>query len=249
MAKLFNEFTNRQGLIVFGGEASADYGMVVSEAPTFEKPTRKNTVYQVPGRNGAIVFQQDAWNDVTRKYKVWIAEDENEDLATKANAVLGWLYSKTGYQRLEDNFEPDVFRLAYYNGGQSVSNELTQYGETTLTFTCRPERFYKIGEDAISVTNGDKINNFTRYTSKPLIHIEVASATTITVTANGKTISAAVTDYINIDCETMNAYRLTSENKNGDISGDFPTLAPGTNTIGITGTLTSCTITPRFFTI
>ena len=66
MAKLFNEFTNRRGLIVYGGEASSDYGMVVAEAPSFERPTRKQSVYTVPGRNGAVVFQQAAWDDVSR---------------------------------------------------------------------------------------------------------------------------------------------------------------------------------------
>ena len=117
MAKLFDVGTNKRGLIVYGGEASADYGMVIAEAPTFEKATRKATVYNVPGRNGSIIFQQDAFNDVGRSYKVWLAPDEGEDLADKVSACSAWLISCTGYQRLEDSFEPDVYRLAYYNGG------------------------------------------------------------------------------------------------------------------------------------
>lgn len=247
MAKLFNEFTNRRGLIVFGGEASADYGMVVYEAPTFEKPKRKNQVYTVPGRSGAIIFQQDAWDDVTRSYRVWLAEDPDMDLPATVAAVAGWLYSKTGYQRLEDSFEPEVFRLAYYNGGQDVTNELTQYGQTTLAFTCRPERFYKTGEHPIAVTNGDQINNPTRFSSKPLIHLEGSG--TVTLTIGGATLSATLTDYMNIDTESMNAYRLPAENMNNKISGDFQTIAPGVNSIGITGTVTKCEIVPRFFTI
>lgn len=247
MAELFNHTTNRQGLIVYGGEASADYGMVVSEAPAFEKPARKCTTYQVPGRNGAQIFQQDAWEDVPRRYPVWIAGDENETLAEKVDALMGWLYSKKGYTRLEDNFEPEVYRLAYYNGGQDVSNELTQYGEATLLFTCRPERFYKSGDLPITVTNGVKVNNPTRYTSHPLIHIEGSG--TVTVTIGGKTMSATVTDYINIDTDAMNAYRQANENKNDKISGDFPQILPGVNTIGLTGTVSKCTIAPRYFTI
>lgn len=247
MAELFNEFTNRRGLIVYGGEASADYGMVVSEAPTFEKPTRKGTAYQVPGRSGDIIFQQDAWNDVTRSYRVWLAENGDENLAEQVDAVTGWLFSKTGYTRLEDSFEPEVFRLAYYNGGQEITNELTQYGEATLSFICRPERFYKSGEQAISVSNGDKINNPTRFTSKPIIHLEGTG--TVTIAIGGATMSATLTDYLNIDTETMNAYRLPAENKNDKISGTFPTIAPGVNTIGLTGSVTLCTIVPRYFTI
>ena len=247
MAKLFNEFTNRRGLIVYGGEASSDYGMVVAEAPSFERPTRKQSVYTVPGRNGDVVFQQDAWADVARTYQVWLAENGDESLTELVDAFEAWLNSQKGYQRLEDSFEPDVFRLAYYSGGIGVSNHLTQYGEATLSFTCRPERFYKSGEQPVTVVNGDKINNPTRFASKPLIHIEGSG--TVTISCGGKTMSASVTDYINIDCEQMNAYRLPAENKNSQISGSFPTIEPGINTVGITGTVSLCTITPRYFTI
>ena len=247
MAELFNEFTNRRGLLVYGGEASSDYGMVIAEAPSFDKPTRKNTVYNVPGRNGAIIFQEDAFEDITRSYRVWIADDAKKDLGETIHALTAWLYSNKGYQRLEDSFEPEIFRLAYYNGGNNVSNELMQYGETTLAFVCRPERFYKSGELPLSVSNGAKINNSTRFTAKPLIHIEGSG--TVTISIGGNTMSASITDYINIDCETMNAYRLAAENKNAQVSGAFPQILPGINTIGITGSVTSCVITPRFFTI
>ena len=247
MAELFNEITNRQGLLVYGGEASSDFGMVIAEAPTFERSTRKQEVFNIPGRNGSVIIQQDAWNDVPRSYKVWLTKTGEEDLATSVDALLGWLNSKKGYQRLEDNFEPNVFRLAYYSGGSNFENHLTQYGNGTLTFTCRAERFYKDAEHPIEVTNGDKLNNPTRYTSKPLIHIEGTGA--VTIAFGGATMSATLTDYINIDCDAMNAYRLPAENMNNKISGTFPTLQPGINTIGLTGSVTKVVITPRFFTI
>lgn len=247
MAKVFNWTTNRQGLFVFAGEASADYGMVIAEAPAFTRGKRKTTVYNVPGRNGSVVIQQDAWDDVERPYNVWIAQDREETLDTLVDAVEGWLNSVKGYQRLEDNFEPDIFRLAYYSGGDSFSNEAMMAGKATIRFTCRAERFYKSGEQEIEVTNGVQLMNPTRYTSKPLIHIEGSG--TVTVAIGGNTISANVTDYINIDSDTMNAYRLPAENKNGEISGTFPVIPSGLQTIGITGTTTKVTIVPRWFTI
>lgn len=247
MAKLFNQTTNRQGLLVYGGEASSDFGMVIAEAPAFNRSTRKQTVFSVPGRNGDIILQQDAWNDVPRNYNVWLTEGDGKDLTSKVDELMAWLNSKKGYQRLEDNFEPDVFRLAYYSGGASFENHLTQYGRGTLAFTCRAERFYKSGEQELTVSNGDKVNNPTRYASKPLIHIEGSGS--VTIAFGGATMSATLTDYINIDCDAMNAYRLPSENKNDKISGTFPTLQPGINTIGVTGSVTKVVITPRFFTI
>lgn len=256
MPEIFDNDTNRQGLIVYGSVNSSNYGIVVGEPPAFERPNRKQTIFQVPGRNGSVLFQEDAWEDVTRSYNVWLSENITEDsggdksgyLVEYVDAFEAALNSQKGYQRLTDNFEPDVYRKAYYSGGDSFTNELTQYGRATLRFTCRPERFLKSGETAINVTNGYVLNNPTRFEAKPLIHIE-ASNQTIAVTINGKTITAVVADYINIDCERMNAYRLATENKNADISGSFPTIASGNNTVGITGTFTKVTITPNFFTI
>ena len=246
MPNILNELTNRRGLIVYGGETSSDYGIVVGEVPSFDKPTRRSNVFNVQGRNGSIIFQDGSFDDVTRSYKVWVAEDNN-NLADKVNAVSAWLYSKKGYQRLEDSFEPDVFRLAYYNGSGNVSNELMTVGETTLSFVCRPERFLKSGEEVVSVTNGDSINNPTRFEAKPLIHIEGTG--TVSVKIGGKTITASITDYINIDCDRLNAYRLPSENKNADVTGTFPTIPEGVNTITLTGSITKCEITPRYYTI
>jgi phage-related protein len=246
MPNILNELTNKRGLIVYGGETSSDYGIVVGEVPSFDKPKRRSTVFNIQGRNGSIIFQDGSFDDVTRSYKVWIAEDNN-NLVDKVNAVSAWLYSKTGYQRLEDSFEPDVYRLAYYNGSGDVSNELMAYGETTISFTCRPERFLKTGEDVIDIYNGGSIYNPTRFEAKPLIHIEGSG--TVSVSINGKTLTASISDYINIDCDRMDAFRLPSENKNANITGTFPTLDAGKNTVSITGTVTKCTIKPNYFTI
>ncbi len=247
MPELFNSITNRQGLFVYAGETSADYGMVISEAPAFERSKRKQTIYTVPGRNGAILHQEDAWEDVPRTFNVWVAEERDQDLAELVTAVEGWLNSVKGYQRLEDSFEPDVYRLAYYEGGDSFSNNMTQYGRATIRFICRAERFLKNGEQPQTVTNGSKIYNPTRYTSKPLIHLEGSGSVSISI--GGKTMTATVSDYLNIDCETMNAYRLPAENKNNQISGDFPLLTPELNTVALSGSLSLVTIVPRFFTI
>ena len=250
MPKLFDNGTNTQGVIVYGGVDSSNYGIVVGESPAFERPVRKQTIVQVPGRNGSVLFQENAWEDVTRTYSVWLDEDiaNNKSLADKVNDYQAALNSLTGYQMLTDNFEPDVYRLAYYSGGDQFTNEMTQYGRANLRFVCRPERFLVSGADAVEVDDGDTLTNPTPFASKPLIHIE-ASNETISVSIGGKTITAEVTDYINIDCERMNAYRLPVENRNDKISGSFPTIPSGNNTIGITGNYTKVEITPNYFTI
>ena len=253
----WNTLTNKQGLIVWGGEQSTNYGIVVSSAPVFDRPVKRANVYNVQGRNGSILFQDGSFDDVTRTYRVFITEDEqydsggslvSGDLASRVYAFSEWLYSKNGYQELTDNFEPDIYRLAYYSGGQNVTDNLLMYGETDIQFTCRPERFYTSGKTAETHTNGDTITNPTKYTSKPLIHIEGSG--TVTVTLGGKTMTAVLgtADYIDIDCDRMNAYKGAT-NKNDKISGDFPVIKSGNNSLGTTGTITLLKITPRYFVI
>ena len=247
MPDLFNFGTNKQGLIVYGGESSTDYGIVVSEAPAFDKAKKRVQVFNVPGRNGAVIYEDGSYEDTTRNYNVWVAKGREESLPEIVDAMSSWLYSKSGYVRLEDSFEPDVFRLAYYNGGQEVTNRMLQVGETTLPFICRAERFYKDAEQEQTVSNGDSIYNPTRFASKPLIHIEGLGSVSISI--QGVTMTATLTDYINIDCDSQDAYRQSAENMNNKISGTFPTIKPGTNTIATTGTITKVTIIPRYFTI
>ena len=259
MAKLFGAGTNKQGLIVYNGETSADYGMVISEAPDFEKPSRKQTTFTVPGRSGVVLFQEDAWNDVTRKYRVWCPKSDRESLTDVANGLTAWLNSAKGYQRLEDSFEPDVFRLAYYSGGDDVENHIMQYGESDLTFTCRPERFLKIGENKIPIEAGNfNLYNPTKFDAKPLIYLAShhVFGAEMTLTIGGKTLVVGPTSYTTmieafIDCETMNVTRPDGTLANSSVSGEFLTIPGGQVSCSLTveGTLDGAYIIPRYFTI
>ena len=172
MPKLYDMTTDRDGFFVFGGENSKDFGVVIAEAPTFNHAQRKGAAFDVPGRNGAIIRQQKAWNNVPQAYKIWIAAEHDYELPEKAAALAAWLNSLEGYQRLEDSFMPGVYRLAYYNGGQEITNNFMQYGEATISFNCRPEYFQKDGEQPRPLTSGEPIYNPTRFDAASLLHIE-----------------------------------------------------------------------------
>jgi phage-related protein len=240
----------KQGLIVYAGKPSTDYGIVVSEAPAFDKPRRKTTVFNVPGRSGSIVVQEDAWEDTVRSYHVWLTKDAKKDLTASVNAISEWLYSASGYQRLEDSFEPDTFRLAYYNGGQEFATRLMQAGEATISFTCRPERFYKNAYDeAIDITSGITIINPTPFKAKPIIIIVTSGTQTVDLYVHGHHMTAEVTNVLYIDSDTMNAYDYLNNNMNANVSGEFPVLDPGSNGITISGSVNMVQLVPRFYTI
>lgn len=237
----------KHGAIIWAGKSSQDFGIVVENPPSIRRPARKFTKYTIPGRNGDIVEQQDAWDNYTQKYTIWAGGDDYGSAPITYSAISSWLLSPKGYQRLEDNFEPDIYREAYFVGPVDADNLLTKVGRCELSFICKPQRFLKIGEKTIGTAYPLDLYNPTQFDAKPLI--KVYGSGDGTVTLNGVTMTiTGMTDYLYIDCETMNVYRQEAENMNSLVSGSFPTIAPGTNTLTFTG-LTRVDITPRYYTI
>jgi len=238
----------KHGAIIWAGKSSQDFGIVVENPPAIKRPARKFTKYSVPGRNGDIVEQQDAWDNYTQTYTIWAGGNDYGSAPITYSAISSWLLSPKGYQRLEDNFEPDIFREAYFVGPVEADNLLTKVGRCDLSFVCKPQRFLKIGEKTTSyLLSGSELYNPTQFDAKPLI--KVTGSGSGTVTLNGVTMTiTGMTDYLYIDCEAQNVYRLESENKNSLVSGSFPTIAPGKNTLTFTG-VTQIDITPKYFMI
>lgn len=243
--------------ITFNGTASDTLGVRIERSPRIIRPRRKSDVVTIPGRNGDIVFMQDAWNNYIQPYEIFFGTGADLSAETAADAVSTWLHSASDYARLEDTFEPDIYRLAYYTEETDIENALTEYGRTTIRFNCRPERFLKSGETAVTISSsGGSVTNPTKFAAKPLIRVNGSGNGTLTIAGTNKTYSVSLTgisSYIYLDCDEQNAYRTAADNQNAKVTitqgGDFPRLESGTNTISWTGSVTSVVITPRWFRI
>lgn len=230
--------------ITFGGE---DVPAYVASTPKIIRPTRKMNVTPIAGSNMELVEMEDAWNTYDQPYSLFIG-DGSDDCVQPSIDEVARVLNKTGWQVLTDDNEPDYYRLAYYEGGLDVDNRYTRLGVFDISFKCRPERFLVVGNTPVGVATGESILNPTAYNAKPLIHITGSGSGTLTIA--GTTMSfTGITDYLNIDCETMNVYRLPSENKNSLMTGNFPVLKSGNNIISFTGGITGVTITPKWFVI
>ena len=228
--------------ITFGSVDCRTYKVYISGNGTFNSPERDGTNVSIPGRNGDIFLDNERYKNIDVKYPAFIAESFSTNMQNFRNAIL----SKVGYQRLEDTYHPDEFRLAKYKGGLDVKPlKSLKAGEFNITFNCKPQRFLKSGETGVDFTTNGTISNATLMTAKPLIRVvgngTLTIGTVAIVIANNST-------YIDIDCETMEAY-CGSTNMNSNITltgGKFPELVPGFNSVSI-GTLTKATITPRWW--
>lgn len=233
---------NRQ--ITFGGVAIP---AKIASSPHIIRPKRKMTVTQIAGSNREIVDMEDAWECYEQPYTLFVGDGSEDSIQTALDNVAKALFKK-GWQILLDDFEPDIYRLAYYEGGFDVENRKTRLGKFDITFKCRPERFLASGNTPVVVASGGKVTNPTTFDAKPIIHITGVGSGTVTVA--GVTMSFTdMVDYLNVDCDRMDVYRDITENRNNLMTGGFPVLHAGDNTVTYTGGVTSVTIDPRFFRI
>lgn len=233
------------GVIIFNNKSSADCRIQVAHPPGYAYPERDYTITHIPGRNGDIIQDNGCYKNVERTYEVSF-DVPNEDFATYANAVSAWLHSTTGYARLEDSYEPNYYRMATYQESNIFENLYNQAGTATIVFECKPQRFLKTGENTITINNSLTIMNPTGFEAYPLFKV---SGTSGVLTVNGDSLTlSSINEFVMLDCELQDAYK-ESVNKNSTISGTFPVLKSGSNTISWTGDISSVTMKPRWWTI
>ena len=233
------------GVIIFNNKSSADCRIQVAHPPGYAYPERDYTITHIPGRNGDIIQDNGCYKNVERTYEVSF-DAPNEDFATYANAVSAWLHSTTGYARLEDSYEPNYYRMAAYQESNIFENLYNQAGTATIVFECKPQRFLKTGDNIITIQNSLTIMNPTGFEAYPLFKV---TGTSGVLTVNGNSITfSSIDDFVMLDCELQDAYK-ENINKNSTISGTFPVLKTGSNTISWTGDISSVTMKPRWWTI
>lgn len=119
----------------------------VERFPAIKKAARKFRQYNVPGRNGDIFFQDDAFENVVASYDVY-ATDEIYGAIEAWKNLAAVLYQK-GYQKLRDTYDADHFRKAVFNGPIDVENSWNTHGRATIEFNCRPERYLVDGATSV----------------------------------------------------------------------------------------------------
>lgn len=246
------------GIIMFGGVSSRDVGIEVETFPTYDIPEREFQVVHVPGRNGDIVLDSGTYKNIKRQYEVSIATYETS-YHQKMAAVARWLCSSHGYYRLEDSYEPDFFRYAYFNKELSIENLFNEAGKATLEFVCKPQKYLKSGEFPIIFDSaGGKFINPTNQIALPLIEITRSdnNQSAISITSAGYecefTILANTGTEFTIDCELQDVYNGNTGKNNAVsfVSGYFPELRPNaTITITLPSNISEFKITPRWWTV
>lgn len=132
--------------LIFGGLKSLDHFVWISGEGTFKAPKRSVEYISVPGRNGDLIVDNGKWENITVTYPAFIPYGFEQHMSEFRMELC----KKLGYQRLEDTYHPDEFRLASFTDGLEPS--MTQWNEGgvfNLSFNCKPQRFLKSGEEPL----------------------------------------------------------------------------------------------------
>lgn len=231
-------------MIIWHGIPSIEVPVVVEHPPGRRVPMRKMEVVSVPGKNYDLLITQDAYQNVSQFYTIHIPPNRPRlDIAIRN--VTDWL-CVPGYNRLEDSYEPDIYRMAYFKGPLDIENILNKAGRANIEFICRPERWLKVGELPIYMYIAGEIHNPTDKTAKPLITVSGSGSGTLTI--GDYTISMTDCNGVVLDSEEEDAYR-GSANMNSTVSGDFPLIESGLIPVSWTGGVTGVVIVPRWWMI
>lgn len=171
--------------LTYGGIDSADYGIYISGEGVYNAPERAVELVSVPGRNGAIAIDQGRWENIEVTYPAGVFGSDKTDFATAISSFRNAILSQKGYQRLEDTYHPNEYRMGMYIAGLEVDPvRMTTAGEFDLIFNCKPQRFLTSGETEQTITSGSTLTNPTQYEASPLILTEGYG----TLTVGGKEI-------------------------------------------------------------
>ena len=236
---------------VFDGVSSLSFGLSVFGETPLTDPVPDMTDVVIPGRNGVLHQYNNRFAEAPISYTcVAVQEQYRRNIEPLLAGIRGFLLGHQGYYRLEDTFRPDEYRMAVYKGGASpIAHPHNEAGAVTISFSARPERWLKDGERVLAISNGMTVFNPTYFPSKPLLRLYGTGTITIANSAGSVALKVtAANQYTDIDCEAQEAYKgATNCNANVTlVSGKFPILASGNNTITFSG-FSQVQMTPRWY--
>lgn len=231
----------------FNGARSIDKGLTIEYCPSVGTGQRVVEKIPVPGRSGDLVIDTGAYGNYIQPYEIWF-KDKLRGTTRAARDIAQWLLSGVGYMRLEDTYDPEVFRLAMFTGPFDVENWMLTHGRATLEFDCQPQRWLKTGQRPVAVQSGQSLIN-TWQPAKPLIQVTGTGDGTLVV--GGSTISISdMTGAITLDSETEDAYSGTENlNNNVQVNGGYPILQNGETAVSFSGGITAVQITPKWWSL
>lgn len=206
----------KSGSFTFNGKSSEDFGLVIQTPPVYTFPERDITVTHIPGRNGDIAVDNKCFKNTTREYSVAVWYMPGTGYYDNFEKILGWLNSAKGsYSRLEDTYDPEVYRKATFHFSGSFTDYYSKAGAINIQFDCKPQRYLKSGDEPTDY-NGPIVEISSKYDYVSLPYITVVGVNTDTTANLDKVLMMSVSN----DTEMVERSIITFQKYSGNVTID-----------------------------
>lgn len=214
--------------ISFKGSTNEAHGLKIAKRPTVPAPQRRTSLITVPGRDGALLETDGAFEPIQIDIAMNYTGAETS-LGDKFRAAKSWL---RGSGLLTFSDDPTVFYKVIEMRITAHDRRARTGADLTASAICDPYTYILSGLTA-TTAKGTVANNYD--TSKPIYTITGNGNATLTI--NGHALAANVGGNLTIDTDLMMAYRADGTLQNSQTSGasyEELWLVPGNNTIALT---------------
>ncbi len=213
-------------------------GLLICELPPISKPQMRTIVTEVEGKDGDII-DEIGYSSYDKVINIGLTR--NYDI----NQIIKY-FSGSG-DLIMSNEEDKVYKANIYS--QIDYNKLLKFRIANVKFHVQPFKYLldeTIVDEEITNQESIQVTNQGLEKSKPIITIYGTGIITLSINGyDAFTVDLGEDEeYIVVDSLQEEAYRNTIL-KNRLMTGDFPLLDVGTNTITWTGDLTRIKIEPK----
>ena len=226
----------KYSVIINGVNSNTITGLAIKELPPITKPMIRTQTEEIDGRDGDIITEL-GYSAYDKQIEIGLYGSFN------INQVIKFF---TGEGKVTFSNENDKYY--YFKIVDQIDYEkLLKFRTATITFHCQPFK-YPTTESAITLTAGNNtITNAGNYYAKPIL--EIKGSGVIEIGLGGVQILEATLETaqtIIIDVPNLEAYdKTTGDLVNRNITGDYMKLLiqAGSNTLSLSGTITSAKLT------
>ncbi|MBU3100659.1 MULTISPECIES: distal tail protein Dit [Clostridium] len=226
----------------FGGKNSyTDYEIVISQRASIPSPLRRVTTLEVPGRNSALRFDENTYEDIT--ITVECSLKDNTSLADKVDLIKGWLIG-AGESDLVFDFQPNKKYIAQVVNAINFVQAYKIFSKFIIIFNCRPFKF-AVSNSAITLNTSGSITNIGTVYSEPIIKVYGTGDATLAIGSQVNKLTG-ISSSIIIDSTIQDCYAVDGSNMNNKMSGDFPVINIGANAVSWIGNVVKVEIIPNW---
>lgn len=208
-------------VLTVGNIVIGDSNVYVLDCNDDDAPEPDYESISIPGRSGDLHIWNNRWKNKRITYHCVCRANAQ----TVIPAILAQLLAQRGYQRIEDTFHTEYYKMGEYVGATApvykVGKDAARFD---LTFDCKPQKWLKSGDNEQTLSSGVILTNPTGFPAYPLFKIQgyggirfrtnyisttkYTSIGEIKVTDAGIAIGA--TNYLVFDCDINDAYDSVS---------------------------------------